>query len=101
MSNELAIEPAADGVILAVKVVPGASRDEIVGPLGSALKVRVTAAAEKGRANQAVCALLAEALDVAKQQVRVLAGHAQPNKRIALRGMSADELRQRLSHFMS
>ena len=94
MSNELLIEPAADGAILAVKVVPGASRDEIVGALGSALKVKVTAPAEKGKANEAVCSLLAGALAITKAQVQVLAGHTQPNKRIALQGVSVDKVRQ-------
>lgn len=39
---------------LAVKVVPGSSRDQIVGRLGDALKIKVTAPAEKGKANTAV-----------------------------------------------
>lgn len=47
---------------LTVKVVPGSSRDQIVGWLGDALKVKVTAPPEKGRANAAVVAILADRL---------------------------------------
>ena len=49
---------------LSLKVVPGSSRDEIVGWLGDSLKVKVKALPEKGRANEAVVALLAERLGI-------------------------------------
>ena len=52
------------GVRMAVKVVPGASRDRIVGKLGDALKVAVSKPPEAGAANKAVIALLARSLDV-------------------------------------
>ena len=47
---------------LRVKVVPGSSRDGIVGRLGDALKIKVTAPPKKGKANEAVVELLAAAV---------------------------------------
>jgi uncharacterized protein YggU (UPF0235/DUF167 family) len=47
---------------LILKVVPGSSREEIVGWLGDSLKVKVKAPPETGRANEAVIALLADRL---------------------------------------
>ena len=81
---------------LAVKVVPGASREGIAGWLGDTLKVRVTAPAEQGKANAAVEALLAEALGIAKDRVRIASGTASPRKIVEIAGLSEDEMRSRL-----
>jgi uncharacterized protein (TIGR00251 family) len=80
-----------------VKVVPASSRNCIAGWLGEALKVRVTAPAEGGKANAAVEATVAEALGVPKQQVRVVAGKTSPRKRLEVGGLSEAEIHRRLS----
>lgn len=80
------------GAELRVKVVPGASRDRIAGLLGDALKVQVSAAPEKGRANAAVERLIATALGVAAGAVQVTAGQMQPRKTIRVAGKSAAEV---------
>ncbi|MFH5806209.1 DUF167 domain-containing protein [Alienimonas sp. DA493] len=82
---------------LSVKVVPGASRSAVVGWLGEALKVRVAAPPERGKANAAVLALLAEALDVPERAVALVAGPASPRKTIRVEGLSDAEARRRLS----
>jgi uncharacterized protein (TIGR00251 family) len=56
--QETAIEEGSNGAVLAVLVVPGASRSEITGPHGDALRLRVSAAPEKGRANREAQKLL-------------------------------------------
>jgi uncharacterized protein (TIGR00251 family) len=81
------LEPIEGGVQLAVRVVPGGSRDQVVGPRGDALKVKVSAPAEGGKANKAVWALLAETLGVSRRNVSVEAGRGTPRKRIAVRGI--------------
>jgi uncharacterized protein YggU (UPF0235/DUF167 family) len=77
--------------------VPGASRDGIAGWLGETLKVRVTAPAERGRANAAVEELLAGALDVPGECVRIVAGRAAARKIVEISDLSEAEVRRRLS----
>jgi len=85
-------------VRLTLKVVPGASGDGIAGWLGETLKVRVAAPAERGRANAAVEELLAGALGVATNRVRIVAGRASPRKVVEISGLSETEIRRRLAH---
>jgi len=87
----------ADAVsMLEVKVVPGARRDVLVGWLGEALKVRVSAPPEKGKANAAVVRLLARELGVAPERIEIVSGHGSPRKRLAIEGLHSDELRSRI-----
>ena len=81
---------------LRVKVVPGASRTEVVGRLGAAVKVRVAAPPEGGQANREVCALLADRLGLPLAQVTVVSGPASPNKVIGLVGIAETEAKARL-----
>jgi uncharacterized protein YggU (UPF0235/DUF167 family) len=64
--------------------------------LGGALKVRVAAPPEAGRANAALETLLAAALGVRKSAVRVAAGHASSRKRVEIDGLEQTELERRL-----
>lgn len=94
--TELVLRETPDGVELAIKVVPGSSRDRVAGVLGDALKVSVSAPPEKGKANDAVVDLLAKALGVKRNAVRIVAGHGQPRKTVAIGGVTADAVRSRL-----
>ena len=85
-------------MILPVKVVPKSSRNRVAGWVGDALKVCVTAVPEKGKANAAVAALLAEALGVPKEHVRIVSGRASPRKTIEIDGLDDAELRRRLAN---
>ena len=82
---------------LQVKVVPGSSRACIAGWLGETLRVRVTAPPERGKANAAVEELLASALELARDAVRIVAGHASARKVVELSGLPEAELRSRLA----
>ncbi len=86
----------AGGVVIAVKAVPGASRDQIVGVLGDRLKVKVAAAPEGGKANAAICALLAERLDAAVGCVEILSGHSGAEKRVRVSSIGKDVAMARL-----
>lgn len=81
---------------LPVKVVPGSSRNQISGWLGEALKVRVSAAAERGKANAAVKELLAHTLGISTDQLRIVKGNTSPRKLIEITGLSEPEVRSRL-----
>ncbi|MCC6659893.1 MAG: DUF167 domain-containing protein [Phycisphaerales bacterium] len=85
------------GVALSVKVVPGASRDRVVGAHGNGIRVTVTAPAEGGAANEAVVALLARVLGVARAGVRISRGHSGPHKQVLITGLGTDEVRSRLA----
>ena len=82
---------------LRLRVSPGAPRACVVGRHGEAWKVRVTAAPERGRANDAVVALLAEALSLPREDIAVVAGAAARDKVVELVGISAEEADRRLT----
>ena len=92
---------AAQAVHLRVKVVPGASRDRVMGRLGDRLKLAVAAAPEAGKANKAVCALVAGALGVPARQVSVIAGPTSPLKTLALGGVTLAQARDRLGEALA
>ena len=81
---------------LKVKVVPGASRTEIVGRLGEALKVRVAAPPEGGQANREVVALLAAKVGLPLAAVSVVSGLTSASKVVAFQGLDESTQRARL-----
>ncbi len=89
-------EDGAD-VLIKIKAVPGASRDEIAGMIGDRLKVRVSAPPEGGKANKAICALIARALDVKPRQVTVDQGTTSATKTIRVIGCSATAVSAKLT----
>lgn len=86
----------AGGAILPVRAQPGARRNAILGERAGALRIAVTAAPEKGRANDAIAAVLAEALGVKGSQVAILSGATARAKRFLVAGLTADELMAKL-----
>ncbi len=87
---------AGNSLRVKVKVVPGASGDKVVGWLADALKVRVRAAPEKGKANRAVETLLAGALAVDEACVKIVSGHSASRKVVEIAGVSEAEMRRRV-----
>ena len=76
----LDLRAAEGGCRLRLRVRAGAHRDGIEGEHGGALRVRVTAAPEKGKANRRVLELLADVLGVPPSELRLLAGESRPDK---------------------
>ncbi len=86
---------------LAVRVHPGARRNAIRAWLADGvLKLEVTAAPEAGRANQAVCDLIARAVGVGRQQVTVARGETSRRKQIEVEGIEAGELKRRIDRVL-
>jgi uncharacterized protein len=81
---------------LLVIVTPGAERDEIVGRHGEGWKVRIAAAPQRGRANAALVTLLAEALRVERDSVRVVGGASGRRKVVRVDGLAEEEAGRRL-----
>ena len=94
--DALALRETPEGVILPVKVVPGASRDRIAGVLGDRLKIATSAPPEKGKANAAIAKFLARLLNVDRRSVVHLRGTTCPLKEFRIDGITAQEFRTRL-----
>lgn len=74
----------ADALIISVRVQPRASRDEIVGPYGDSLKVRITAPPVDGKANAHLIKYLAKAFGVPRARVHLLSGDSGRDKRLRI-----------------
>jgi uncharacterized protein len=88
--------PALATLRLLVILTPGASSNTIVGRHGDGWKVRVAAAPERGRANAALVALLAETLGVPLAAIRVAAGQTHRRKVVEIDGLDEEEAGRRL-----
>ena len=81
---------------ISVTLSPGAPRSEIVGRHGAGWRARVTARPERGRANEALVELFADALGLPKARVRVVAGHASRRKIVEVDGVDEGAIEQLL-----
>ena len=91
------VEETDGGVFIRVKAVPGAKREQVAGVLGDRLKIKVLAPPEGGKANDAICALIARTLGVKAGAVSVASGMTNPEKVVRVEGVSSDAVRQALS----
>ncbi len=94
--DQFKITETEDNVTFAVRVVPRASRNEIAGVHGDALKVRLTAPPVEGKANEALIAFLAQRLGVRKSQVEIVAGGTSRRKMIRISDLSGQEVEEGL-----
>ena len=84
------------GIVLAVKLLPRAARNEIGPALGNEIKVKVTAPPVDGVANEALVRFLAETLGCPRSAVQIVRGQSSRHKTVAVAGMSAVEALARL-----
>ena len=81
---------------LSLKIVPGSSRDAIVGWLGDDLKIKVRAKAEQGKANAAVEKVLAKTLGLSLEDVQITAGMTASRKTVEIAGIDTAQLNEKL-----
>lgn len=85
------IRDHADGCIISVRAQPGAKRDAIVGEHAGMLKVAVSAPPDKGRANDAIIEVLADALGIKRSQIELISGATSRQKQFLLRGLTREK----------
>jgi uncharacterized protein (TIGR00251 family) len=88
----LSLEGTPQGTILPVKAHPGSRRNGILGTHDGALRLAVSQAPEKGKANTALIKLLAEILGLSKNRIELVSGETSPHKKFLIRGLAVEEL---------
>jgi len=89
----LEITSISGGVRLRLRVAPKAARARIMGEHGGALKLAVTEAPERGKANAAVIELLSRELRVSKREIAIVSGETAQDKVVEISGVSELALR--------
>jgi len=88
----LEVQEREDAVTFLVRVQPRASKDQIAGEMGGALRVRLRAPALEGRANEGLVEFLAELLKTPRTAVRILGGERSRTKRLEIRGVTRQQI---------
>jgi len=91
------LRETSGGVLLSVKLQPRASKNEISGPLGDELKIKVTAPPVDAAANQALIELLANKLDCPRSRVELIHGRTSRHKTVKLHGFTPEEVHEMIS----
>jgi hypothetical protein len=97
VADTVEVEERAGAAVFRIRAKAGGRRNAVAGVHDGALRVEVTAAPEKGRANRAILDVLAAALGVAKRDLEIRSGESSPLKTIGVRGRTAREIRKTLS----
>ncbi len=96
MSN-LAVEEINGGVVFTAKIVPGSRQTCVCGLLDEMLKIKVSAAPEKGKANKSLLDFLAKQLGVKKKTIKIVSGKTSAVKSVQVLGISVEQLSKKLN----
>ncbi len=83
-------------VTFAVKVIPRASKNQIVGIEGDAIKIRLNAPPVEGKANDALMEFLADVLQVARAQIGIVTGQTARRKIVRVQGRTSKQIEDAL-----
>ena len=89
----LDIVTTKSGIILSIRTQPGSSKNRIIGEYGGRLKLAVTAAPEKGKANKAVIELLADTLHFNESSIHIISGESSRDKRLMIEGLTPEDIK--------
>ena len=78
-------------IVIKVKIIPGSSKNKIVGVYNDALKITITAPPIEGKANKKCITYLAKYFDVAKSKIEIISGRTSKNKLIKIYDISKKE----------
>ena len=92
------LEQHPRGLIVPVRAHAGARQNAVLGERQGALRVAVTAAPEKGKANRSIIELLSERLGIAKSSIELIAGETSPQKRFLIVGADEEVVRRALGN---
>lgn len=90
------IRDTPQGATFSIKVHPRAKKNAVVGEIGDALKLALTAPPVEGKANDACIRFLSELLEVPRSSITIAAGETSRLKVIRVHGLSAEDIRLRL-----
>jgi len=96
----IALRERTDGVVVPIRLQPGARKTGVIGEHAGALKVAVIAPPENGRANAALVELLRDLFQVQRSQIELISGGASRNKSVLLREAHAERIAQRLAEII-
>jgi uncharacterized protein len=94
-------ETTADGIVLPVQAFPGSRKNAVNGVRQGRLKVQVTQAPEKGKANEAIVEVLAHALGLKRRQISLVSGETNPLKKFLIVDADLAELSRRLQDLLA
>ncbi len=81
-------------MVIRVRVIPNAGENEIVGRIGSTVRLKVAAPAIDGEANKELCAFLAEFFEVKSRMVKIVRGEKGREKTVEIEGRREEDLKK-------
>jgi uncharacterized protein (TIGR00251 family) len=95
-ANDNPVQATDGGVMLIVRALPRASRNQVVGVEQGAIKIKLTAPPVEGAANAALIEFVAEWLGVRKSTVSIVSGEKARHKRVHVAGLTVEAVRRKL-----
>jgi len=87
------------GIVVSVKVQPNSSKDRVVGEYADQIKIAVTVAPEKGKANKAVIKLFAKWLGIKSLDIQIISGETSSDKELFIRNITEEDLNKLVSQY--
>ncbi|MDD5014128.1 MAG: DUF167 domain-containing protein [Atribacterota bacterium] len=87
-------------IIIKVKIIPGSSKNKIIGAYNNSLKIAITAPPVEGEANKKCIAYLAKCFNVAKSKIEIISGKNSKNKLIKIYDFSQKEFLDKIKNIV-